>query len=375
MRPATPPYAPLPPDDARAVLAFAEANPQCLSPAQARLKLALFGFTAPLLPPEQDSDILEIGCGQGLHSALLSRHGRVTAVELADTQGWMGGELDVRRATVLAALGQGPIRFRTNPPGRLDFPDASFDVVFHNSVIEHVPNPAAFNAEALRVLRPGGLALCITGTRALCALRLVRGHLMRLPLTLAAALAVELAPQRLAALSGRRLARRPEAALEALSLPRQGAAAPGDPLRLGSRLVHVLAEPRYNQSLLERLAAENGTDPGALLRGAARALASRPLALALRLAAPTHGQHYPGALAEYRAWALDRWRETFTRAGFSVEAVHGCRAHHLFEWGLTADQSARMALAGAPLVPRLHALGLPVGLYASEFLLAGRKPG
>jgi len=41
----------------------------------------------------------------------------------------------------------------------LDFPDDSFDVVFSNTILHHVPEPGAFLREARRVLRPGGCLL------------------------------------------------------------------------------------------------------------------------------------------------------------------------------------------------------------------------
>jgi ubiquinone/menaquinone biosynthesis C-methylase UbiE len=42
---------------------------------------------------------------------------------------------------------------------RLEFPDASFDLVYSFNVFEHLPDPAATFAEMTRVLRPGGAAV------------------------------------------------------------------------------------------------------------------------------------------------------------------------------------------------------------------------
>ena len=39
----------------------------------------------------------------------------------------------------------------------LPFPDGTFDAVFHQGVLEHFSNPAAFLAENFRVTAPGGL--------------------------------------------------------------------------------------------------------------------------------------------------------------------------------------------------------------------------
>jgi SAM-dependent methyltransferase len=49
-----------------------------------------------------------------------------------------------------------------NPDGGVGVPDKSFDAVMSTQVLEHVGDPAAYLAECLRVLRPGGLMLLST---------------------------------------------------------------------------------------------------------------------------------------------------------------------------------------------------------------------
>jgi 2-polyprenyl-3-methyl-5-hydroxy-6-metoxy-1,4-benzoquinol methylase len=56
-------------------------------------------------------------------------------------------------------------KIRPIEEGPLPFPDDSFDVVTSFQVIEHVPSPAAYLAEAKRVLKPGGTLLVVTPDR------------------------------------------------------------------------------------------------------------------------------------------------------------------------------------------------------------------
>lgn len=48
----------------------------------------------------------------------------------------------------------------------LPLPDAAFDVVYANFVVEHLPRPAVAFAELRRVLRPGGALILLTSNRA-----------------------------------------------------------------------------------------------------------------------------------------------------------------------------------------------------------------
>ena len=51
------------------------------------------------------------------------------------------------------------LEFRSADAKGLDFADASFDAVFSNTILHHIPDPTPFLAEAARVLRPGGALL------------------------------------------------------------------------------------------------------------------------------------------------------------------------------------------------------------------------
>jgi SAM-dependent methyltransferase len=103
----------------------------------------------------EGKDVLEIGCGMGVHARLLAEAGaRLTAIDLTPTAVEVtrrrlelhGLEADVREADA----------------ERLPFADASFDFVWSWGVIHHSERTERVVAEIARVLRPGGrLALMV----------------------------------------------------------------------------------------------------------------------------------------------------------------------------------------------------------------------
>jgi SAM-dependent methyltransferase len=104
-----------------------------------------------LLPFEslRDKDVLEIGCGSGVHTKALAAAGaRVTGIDLTPR----AVELTGRR---LAAHGLAATVVEGDAE-RLPFPDASFDWVWSWGVIHHSSNTERVLEEIARVLRPGG---------------------------------------------------------------------------------------------------------------------------------------------------------------------------------------------------------------------------
>jgi SAM-dependent methyltransferase len=97
------------------------------------------------------SRVLEIGSGTGRDTAALAALGH-RAVALDAT--FEALALTARAAPALVGLGiVGGDAFH------LPFPDAAFDAVFHQGVLEHFGNPAAFLAENFRVTAPGGILI------------------------------------------------------------------------------------------------------------------------------------------------------------------------------------------------------------------------
>lgn len=98
------------------------------------------------LAPAPGAVALDLGAGSGaLTGALLERGCAVTAVDAAPAM-----------VAKLAALHPAAAA-RLMDAHRLDFPDASFDLVCAGFVIHLLDDPAAAAAEVRRVLRPGGV--------------------------------------------------------------------------------------------------------------------------------------------------------------------------------------------------------------------------
>jgi SAM-dependent methyltransferase len=106
--------------------------------------VAAYRLCAPLLP---DGRVLDLGCGVG-HSYR---------------------ELDPRVSVGVdvepAVLAGQPRETHVADMRRLPFSDASFSSVLAVQSLEHVPDPDAVVAEALRVVGPGGRAVFVTPNR------------------------------------------------------------------------------------------------------------------------------------------------------------------------------------------------------------------
>jgi len=107
-----------------------------------------------------DARLLDVGCGIGLYSEFWYGRGmEVTAVDLDAEQ----VAIAVRRAKER----NWDIRYRVASGDRLPFKAGSFDIVYANSLLEHVGEWEQCLTEWVRVLAPGGL-LWVETTNALC---------------------------------------------------------------------------------------------------------------------------------------------------------------------------------------------------------------
>ncbi len=100
--------------------------------------------------------VIDLGTGPGDIPILLAQQAakpRIVAVDLAEEM------LKLARPK-LAPLGlQHRIEFVRADVKALPYPDHSFDGVFSNTILHHIPDPLPFLRETARILRPGGVLL------------------------------------------------------------------------------------------------------------------------------------------------------------------------------------------------------------------------
>jgi arsenite methyltransferase len=97
--------------------------------------------------------VLDLGSGAGTDSLIAAQmvgeHGRVTGIDMTQ-------EMLAKARAAAAELGATNVEFVEGEAEHLPFPDASFDVVISNGVIDLVPDKDAVFTELFRVLAPGG---------------------------------------------------------------------------------------------------------------------------------------------------------------------------------------------------------------------------
>ena len=97
-------------------------------------------------PTGRPLKVLDVGCGTGAVMNFLRARGY-------DTHG-----VDMSE-TALAYCRQKGLQVARSTADHIDFPDATFDIVFALDVLEHIDNAAEAVIEIKRILRPGGLLI------------------------------------------------------------------------------------------------------------------------------------------------------------------------------------------------------------------------
>ena len=92
--------------------------------------------------------LLDIGCGDGRFTEAFAKCGlAVTGLDISET--------------ARERLGQNLVNWHLQGQP-YPLPDASFDVIFSKSVVEHLIDPEILIDQAYRLLKPGGVFICMT---------------------------------------------------------------------------------------------------------------------------------------------------------------------------------------------------------------------
>ena len=103
-----------------------------------------------------DKSVLDIGCGTGGVDFILAGELGATHVVAIDIESALLDRARVRLASSHPGLAE-RVEFQLVSPGPLNWPTATFDVVFSKDSMIHIPDKAAMYAEVFRVLKPGGV--------------------------------------------------------------------------------------------------------------------------------------------------------------------------------------------------------------------------
>jgi arsenite methyltransferase len=96
--------------------------------------------------------VLDLGSGAGTDSLVAAQmvgDGHVTGIDMTP-------EMLTKARSAAAEMAAANVEFVESEAEQLPFPDASFDVVISNGVIDLIPDKDAVFAEIFRVLAPGG---------------------------------------------------------------------------------------------------------------------------------------------------------------------------------------------------------------------------
>lgn len=102
--------------------------------------------------PIEDSNVLDIGCGDGGRTAYYGMKGALRVVGIdSDLSRLKRAKLFCHRRGL-----DHKVFFSEASSHKLPFNESSFDVIIMTDVMEHIPEPLETLLEAKRVLRPGG---------------------------------------------------------------------------------------------------------------------------------------------------------------------------------------------------------------------------
>jgi SAM-dependent methyltransferase len=111
--------------------------------------------------PTRNLQRLESLCTRDIHDFLEIGFGEGYVLKAAQLKGWRPVGVEVTPAYAESVSKRLGVPVLLGQFQELSLPEESFDIIYVNSVLEHVTDPEGFLRECRRVLRPGGMAFFV----------------------------------------------------------------------------------------------------------------------------------------------------------------------------------------------------------------------
>lgn len=315
-------------------------------------KLMIFDFVAPIINDfkknKKNLKILEIGCGNGIHSVLLSYFGQVYATDLENTTVSLGDNIELFRSKLFKQFDK-KIIFKKMDADINPFKNEKFDIIFHNSVIEHVPNYTQFNERIKESLKIGGINICITGTPALCIYRIIKNYIFRFPfiffysflkVILFTKISKYIIIKKIIKVIQKKIWHfQPthkilfEIAIKKFNLNIKEDLKKIDKKELKKylpSLLHIIREPEYNRIVLKEISNKLNTKEENVILNYILYFKNLINEFTFNLLPQTHSQHTLNVLTEIKEWKINSWKKFHTIKNLKIKTIKGYRYQHLF---------------------------------------------
>ena len=315
-------------------------------------KLMIMDSVMPLIKKfkvdKKNLKVLEIGCGNGIHSVLLSELGEVYSTDLEKTTLTLGSNVEKIRFKIFKKYSS-KITYKDLNTGINPFKNTKFDIIFHNSVIEHVQNYKNFNKQIYNSLSPGGINVCITGTPNLCIYRLFKNFILRFPLIISYAilkslLLTKFKSTKLINIIVKRLKKKiwhlnpSYKILEDIAKniyyldinKNYNKINKFDLKKYLPSLLHIIREPEYNRIVLKEISKKLEVTEAAVIKNYILYFKEIKNEFIFNLLPQTHSQHTDNIFTEIKEWTIKSWKKSHKIKNFEIKAIVGYRYQHLF---------------------------------------------
>jgi len=367
---------------------FLKENSSHISLSQLNTKFMIFDFVVPIIKKyfsnnKKNLDILEIGSGTGIHSILLSDFGHVHSTDLKLTTETIGKDVEYIRNKLFLHFGN-KINYKDNDGENYDVFNKKFDIIFHNSVIEHVTNVSDFNTQINALLKKNGINICITGTSTLCYYRLIRNYIFRLPQIFIFAFLKSVYLTNLYNINlikiifkkiknkywhfypTKYLISRAYREYFKSELIKKNRKIDKRILNCKCSLMHIIREINYNRIVLSEISNKLKISERNILEMYYNYFNKFNNELSFNLLPQTHSQHTKNVFSEIKEWKVNNWNNHLIKNNFVIVENFGYRYQHIF--GISFNFRHKIFYGIIKKLSKILAIE-----YSTEFISVSKK--